>query len=94
MGAVPDADAPRLGVGSGTVVVVIGLVFLSPFVYVLWRNVDLGADVGEIIWDANTLHPLRRSLSLASTVALSSVVVGTGLAWLTIRTDLDRKSVV
>ena len=93
MGAVPDADAPRLGVGSGTVVVVIGLVFLSPFVYVLWRNVDLGADVGEIIWDANTLHPLRRSLSLASTVALSSVVVGTGLAWLTIRTDLPGRRI-
>ena len=93
MSAVPDADAPRLGVGPGTVVVVIGLVFLSPFVYVLWRNVDLGADVGEIIWDANTLHPLRRSLSLASTVALSSVVVGTGLAWLTIRTDLPGRRI-
>lgn len=89
----PEGDAPGLRPGPGSVVVAIGLLFLSPFAYVLWRNVDLGADLGEIIWDADTLHPLRRSLSLASTVALSSVVVGTGLAWLTIRTDLPGRRI-
>ena len=60
----PEGDAPGLRPGPGSVVVAIGLLFLSPFAYVLWRNVDLGADLGEIIWDADTFHPLRRSLCI------------------------------
>jgi len=87
-----DVVAPgpgqRVPVGLAGAVLVIGLLFLGPFAYVVWRNVDLGTDLGGVIWDADTLHPLRRSLWLATTVAVSSAVVGTALAWLTIRTDL------
>lgn len=86
--AAPSVADPGLRPGLALAVVAVGLVFLSPFAYVVWRNVDLGTDLGEIIWDANTVHPLRRSLWLASTVALSAAVVGTGLAWFTVRTDL------
>ena len=70
------------------VVAVVGVLFSAPFVYVLWRNLELGTDLGAVVWDADTLHPLRRSLWLGGTVAVSSAIVGTALAWLTIRTDL------
>ena len=74
-------------------VVLIGLLFAGPFAYVIWRNIELGTDLGSVIWDADTLHPLRRSLWLAVTVAASSAFVGTALAWLTIRTDLPGRRV-
>jgi len=60
---------------------------------VIWRNIELGTDLRSVIWDADTLHPLRRSLWLAVTVAASSAFVGTALAWLTIRTDLPGRRV-
>ena len=78
----------RAPFGLSVAVVVIGLLFVGPFAYVVWRNVDLGTDIGSVIWDDNTLYPLLRSLRLAITVAVSASVIGTGLAWVTIRTDL------
>ncbi|MDW3219866.1 MAG: iron ABC transporter permease [Acidimicrobiales bacterium] len=70
-----------------------GLVFLGPFAYVVSRNVDLGTDFGSIIWSRDTWDPLRRSLWLGTTVAFSAAVVGTGLAWLTFRTDIPGRRV-
>ncbi len=77
------------------VAVVIGLVFVGPFAYVVWRNIDLGTELGpwpwsseSLLWSRETWDPLRRSLWLGVVVSLSSAVIGTGLAWLTIRTDL------
>ncbi len=85
-----EATTPRL---LAVAVVAIGLLFLGPFVYVAWRNIDLGTDLGEVIWDRNTLDPLRRSLWLATTVSISAAFVGTALAWLTIRTDLPGRRI-
>lgn len=79
--------------GLSIAVVVIGLLFLGPFAYVGWRNLDLGTDFADIIWDRDTLEPLRRSLWLAGTVSISAAFVGTALAWLTIRTDLPGRRV-
>ena len=76
---------PRRLVALATAV---GVVFLGPFLYVVWRNVDLGTDLGSLLWSRGTWDPLRRSLWLGVVVAVSAAVVGTGLAWLTIRTDL------
>jgi iron(III) transport system permease protein len=78
----------RPPVGLLFLAVLTGIVFLGPFAYVVSRNLDLGTDLGAIIWSADTWEPLRRSLWLGTSVALASVVIGTGLAWLTIRTDL------
>jgi len=72
-------------------VLLVGLVFLGPLAYVVWRNVELGTDLVAVIWDRETLEPLVRSLWLASTVAVSSAVVGTALAWLTVRSDLPAR---
>jgi iron(III) transport system permease protein len=74
--------------------VLTGLVFLGPLAYVVARNLDLGTDLGSIIWSTDTWEPLRRSLWLGLSVALSSVVIGTSLAWLTIRTDLPGRRVL
>ena len=66
----------------------VAVVFVAPFAYVGWRNIDLGTDVWSILWSRDTLDPLRRSLWLAVVVSASSAAVGTALAWLTVRTDI------
>jgi iron(III) transport system permease protein len=73
--------------------VAIGLVFLGPFAYVVWRNIDLGTDLGSVLVDGDTLRPLSQSLRLGVAVALSAAVIGTGLAWLTVRCDLPGRRV-
>jgi len=90
----PTGDArERPPVGLLVLGILTGVVFLGPFAYVVSRNVDLGTDLGSIIWSADTWEPLRRSLWLGFMVSATSVVVGTGLAWLTIRTDLPGRRV-
>jgi len=73
--------------------VAIGLVFLGPFAYVVWRNVDLGTDLGSVLFDGDTLHPLGQSLRLGVAVAISAAVIGTGLAWVTVRSDLPGRRI-
>ena len=65
-----------------------GVVFAAPLGYVLWRNIDLRADFGDVVWSSNTLDPLRRSLVLGASVSISAAVLGTALAWLIVRSDL------
>lgn len=73
--------------------VLIGVVFMGPFAYVVARNLDLGTDLGSLLVSQTTWDPLRRSLLLGSVVSASTAVIGTGLAWLTIRTDLRGRRV-
>jgi iron(III) transport system permease protein len=88
-GSAPGAaSARRPPKGLLAAALVVGVVFLGPFAYVAWRNIDLGTDLGSLLWSRSTWEPLNRSLRLAISVSLSTAVVGTGLAWLTIRTDL------
>ncbi len=68
--------------------VLVGIVFMGPFAYVVSRNLDLGTDLGSLLLSQSTWDPLRRSLLLGFVVAVSTAVIGTSLAWLTIRTDL------
>ena len=94
----PTQDAGILAPAGGTrerppaglllLGVLTGLVFVGPFAYVVARNVELGTDLWAILWSSDTWEPLRRSLWLGTSVAVTSAVIGTGLAWLTIRTDL------
>jgi len=72
---------------------VVGTVFFGPFAYVGWRNIDLGTDLGELLWSSRTWEPLARSIRLGVSVSLSTAFVGTGLAWLTIRTDLPGRRI-
>jgi iron(III) transport system permease protein len=72
---------------------VIALLFAGPTIYLVWRNVDLGADVRETITSRRTLEALGRTLLLATAVAATSSLVGTFLAWLTTRSDVPGKRV-
>ncbi len=73
--------------------VLIGLIFMGPFGYVALRNLDLGTDLGSLLFSQSTWDPLRRSLLLGFVVAASTAVIGTALSWLTIRTDLRGRRV-
>jgi iron(III) transport system permease protein len=67
---------------------VVGLLFAAPLLYLIWRNVTGNEDLVGRYTSRATLLPLRNTMGLAVATALSTAVVGTGLAWLTTRTDL------
>lgn len=65
------------------VCVAIGVVFVTPLAVVVARGLAYGFVPG-----ATTLAPAARSLLLASAVAGAGAVIGTGAAWLAVRSDL------
>ena len=66
----------------------VAVVFASPFVYLVARNLSDLSALGSSLASGDTLAPLGRSVLLATLVALSATVVGAGAAWLVARTDL------
>jgi iron(III) transport system permease protein len=85
-----QAPAPkrRAPVGLLVVCAVVGLLFVAPLLHLLLRTIGGEEDVWALYTSERTLEPLRNTLILATSTALSSAVVGTALAWLTARTDL------
>jgi iron(III) transport system permease protein len=73
--------------------VVIALLFAAPTLYLVWRNIELGADLWETLTSERTLLPLFRSLLLGTAVSVTAATIGTGLAWLTTRTDIPGRAV-
>ncbi|MDG2218226.1 MAG: iron ABC transporter permease [Acidimicrobiales bacterium] len=88
-----SSSSVRAPFGLTAVAVAIGLIFLGPFAYVVWRNIDLGTDLGSVVFDEDTLHPLSQSLRLGVAVAASAAAIGTALAWLTVRSDIPGRRV-
>ncbi len=84
MKAASSSSSVRAPLGLTAAAAAIGLVFLGPFAYVVWRNVELGTDLGSVLFDGDTLHPLSQSLRLGVAVAISAAVIGTGLPDMTI----------
>lgn len=75
------------------IAVVVGLAFVSPFAYLVVRNLqDAGGFLGAVT-DTRTIGPLLRTLLLATAVSVSTALVGTTTAWLTSRTDLPGRRV-
>ncbi|MCZ7529957.1 MAG: iron ABC transporter permease [Acidimicrobiia bacterium] len=66
----------------------VAVVFAAPLGYLVWKNLGNAGDYLDILSDEGAFAPARRSLLLASTVASTSAVLGTTLAWLLIRSDL------
>jgi len=66
----------------------LGLFFAAPLGYLVYENVRLRSDVLDILAVARTWGPLRNSLVLAATVSVAAMIVGTCLAWATVRLDL------
>lgn len=75
---------------SLTSLVVAGF-FAAPLIYLVVRNSQVGTDAFDVLSSDTALGPLRRTLVLATTVAVATAVVGTAAAWLVIRTDLPAR---
>lgn len=69
------------------------LVLAGPAVYLVIRNFTNDADPANLLFSDRTIGPLRRTVLLASLVSLSTAALGTGLAWITTRTDLPGRKV-
>lgn len=72
---------------------VIGLLFAAPLIYLVRSTVAGDAELVSLYASSRTLDPLANTLRLAVATALSASVVGTGLAWLTTRTDLPLRPI-
>jgi iron(III) transport system permease protein len=68
----------------------VGVLFAMPLGYLLAHNQGFVSSLR----DAEAGGALSRSLMLATACALTTAVVGTGMAWLVARTDLPGRSVV
>lgn len=78
--------------GLAVTSVVIALLFAAPTVYLVWRNIDLGADFTSTVTSTETLEPLARTLLLAVTVAATAAAIGTFVAWVTTRSDIPGRT--
>lgn len=100
---VPGAGGPRPPAGPTparrgsepwlltAVAMAVAVLFAAPLGYVAWRNLTLGSDLWGVLTDADTLRPLRATLTLASATAAAAAVVGVALAWVTVRTDVPAR---
>ena len=79
------SSAPPLLRAAG---LALAVAFAFPGVYLVYRNFSEGADPAGLIVSGRTVGPLWRSLRLAVSVSGAALLLGTGLAWLTTRTDL------
>ena len=83
----------RAGVGRpptpllGTALLIAAL-FALPGGYVAWRAAGGSESPLALLGSRQTLDPLWRTVQLAALVSVSTALLGTGLAWLTTRTDL------
>ena len=68
--------------------------FACPGLYLIWRNITSDSDPLGLLFSEQTLSPLMRTINLTVLVTLSAAILGTGLAWLTIRTDLPSRRVL
>ena len=67
---------------------VAGVAFAAPLAFLVWRNVRAGGEFIDVVTTLDTWRPIGRSLLLALVVTSCSSVVGTGLAWASMRTDM------
>lgn len=66
----------------------VAALFAVPVVYLVARNVTEGSETLSILFSRRTAEPLLNTLALALAVSAASALIGTLLAWLTMRTDL------
>ena len=66
----------------------IAVLFAIPGGYVVWRTATTGGGQLATIASRSTLEPLWRTIQLGFLVSVAAAFIGTGLAWLTTRTDL------
>ncbi len=79
-----------LSLSSGAV----ALVFAAPLAYLISRVVVGDVDLGAVLADEVTRDALWNTVVLASLVAVSAAVVGTGLAWVVARSDIPGRRIL
>jgi iron(III) transport system permease protein len=81
------ARKPPRAIGTMSFVAgAVGLIFSIPALYVVYEFVTLDSPLADTLSEIGA--PLWRTIQLAVLVSASAAVLGTTLAWLTIRTDL------
>ena len=88
---VPRRFRARPSLALSGVSLIVAALFGSPLVYLAIRNLQIGTDALDVLTSDTALGPLRRTLTLATTVALATAVLGTTAAWLVTRTDLPAR---
>lgn len=73
--------------------VLAGLAALLPAFYLIVRAVDGGADTWDLVFRERTARILGRTALLVGIVTAISTVIGTLLAWFTLRTDMPFRRV-
>lgn len=68
--------------------VLVALFFLIPLGFLLSRGIDFGDAFFDSAFNSRTLRALGNTILLASTVALSTIILGVALAWVTTRTNM------
>ncbi len=64
-----------------------------PLIVTLWRGVSADLALWATLWQARLLPLLGNTLALAGAVTISSLLLGTFLAWLVERTDLPGRKI-
>jgi iron(III) transport system permease protein len=59
-----------------------------PLAYVLYRGIGGGADTWQRLWDTRLPALLVETLQLTIAVSVLTLIIGGGLAWLVVRTDV------
>jgi len=88
----PAAAGDRPSSGLTATSIAIAAAFVAPLAYLLVRAAGVDGLAGELLI-RDTWVPLRSTVTLAASVAAAGATVGTGLAWLTTRTDLPLRRV-
>lgn len=89
----PTSASPRPPVALAVVAVAVAALFAAPLGYLAVRVVGLGGEALDVLGEAGVWRPLRSTVTLAAAVSVSTAAVGTGLAWVTTRTDLPLRRV-
>lgn len=71
--------------------IAIGAAALLPVFYLVLRAVDGGSDTWDFVFRVRTAEILGRTALLIGVVTVFSTIIGTLLAWFTLRTDLPFK---
>jgi iron(III) transport system permease protein len=59
-----------------------------PLIYIIYRGATGGADTWERLWDTRLPELLQSTIVLAVAVSALTALIGGGMAWLVVRTDL------
>ena len=73
--------------------VLVGLAMLLPLAYLLMRSAGASDEAWGLLFRAETVQTLGRTMLLIVTVTLCSIALAVPLAWLTVRTDLPLRRV-